>query len=51
MKQKTEERFTAPVSKLARKINIIEQKSFDVPQAFAKDKLREDLNTMEEKIR
>ena len=38
-------------SKLAKKITIIEQKAWGVPQAFAKDKLREDIDTQQEKIR
>ena len=48
-KATTEDDFAE--TKLSKKINILEQKSWEIPQAFAKDKLREDNDTREEKIR
>ena len=51
LKSASEENTMLTTSKLAKKITYIEQKSWDVPQAFIKDKLREDIDTNEEVIR
>lgn len=38
-------------SSLNKKLSMIREKRFDVPEAFVKEKLREDADTREEKIR